>query len=72
MYGATPGSFKKFEAAQLAAEAFQKEEEKIWIVMFKKVTNQVWYKPVCQSDIDEATKDGYYICSDEMNMIKSL
>lgn len=66
MYGATPGIYSKFEAAELAAQAYQLEEEKRWLVAFKQVDGRICYKPIMEQDVETAANDDYHVCTKSM------
>ena len=63
MYGATISIFEIPEAAVIAAKAYQIESGEKYIIVTKAVETdngmKLWYKPICESDLKEAKKDGW-------------
>ena len=66
MYNSVPSIFKDKVAASKAAEAYTIETGETHSVMTK-ICNpnaeyeQTWYKPVAESDIKTAEKEGYFL-----------
>ena len=59
MFGATPGVYRNVNATIMAAEAYAKEEDVLWTVVFKDCDGTNWYKPCRVHDVPQARGDGY-------------
>lgn len=59
MFGATPGVYRNVSAAIMATEAYAKEEDNQWTVVFKDCDGTNWYKTCRVHDIPQAIAEGY-------------
>jgi len=59
MFGVSPGCFKNLEAVELAAKSFSLEEGTPYVVYFKVLDDQTWYRPGMVRDEEVFLTHGY-------------
>jgi len=63
MFGMAPGTFNKEEAATKVADGYEMEELEKWVVVMKKVPENMLtvFRPCRITDIKEAENDGWKV-----------